>query len=132
MENQGEKKNEPQTCQFDLLCGNFKLTSRILTKNLLTKLMRLKCGTNEVEKYSEIVCTQSVQKGDNRKLIKDAMKYKVDDAKFAEKQEISEFVRSKIEYHRVVINRSMIDEIFNRMMKAEVEHVWNEGKAMYC
>ena len=90
--------------------------------------MRLGCGTNEVEKYAQIVCKQSVRKGGNRKLIKDAMKHKADDAKFAENRARSEFVKCKNEYNKVIKNGSMIDVIFNRMMKDEVEHIWNEGK----
>ena len=97
MQTQCQKKNQPQTClvrpspksdlylwnhqtrqghhgraMHNLVCGNFKLTRRVLTKNLMTKLMRLKCGTNEVEKYADILC-KNVRKGDNRKLIEVAI-----------------------------------------------------------
>ena len=64
-----------------LLCNNLKLTRRVLTKNLLTKLMHLNIGTNEVEKYAKVVCHQNVRKGRNNKLIREAMKHKVEDAK---------------------------------------------------
>ena len=90
--------------------------------------MKLNCGTNEVERYAQVVCKQNVRRGRNDKLIKDTMKHKVEDAKFDENEVRKLFVRSKIEYCRVIQRGSMIDMVFNRMMKYEVEQVWNEGK----
>ena len=109
----------------ELLCSNMKLTRRVLTKNLLTKLMHMNCGTNEVERYAQIVSNQSVRKCRSNRIIKEAMKFKVQDAKFDEKQVRNHFVKCKIEYSKVVKRGSMVDIIFNREAKESMETIRN-------
>jgi hypothetical protein len=47
--------------------------------------MKLKIGTNDVEKYAVIVCKQNVRKVMNSKLIMHAMRSKVCDAELDER-----------------------------------------------
>ena len=49
------------------LCSNLKLTRKVLTVNLLTKLMRLGVGTNEVAIYASKMAKQNVRRGRNYK-----------------------------------------------------------------
>ena len=44
----------------DLLCDNLKLSRRVLTKNLLSRLADLGVGTNDVEEYTKNVMKQNV------------------------------------------------------------------------
>ena len=47
------------------LCSNLKLTKKVLTVNLLSEMVRLGIGTNEVENYAFKMSKQSVRKGRN-------------------------------------------------------------------
>ena len=109
----------------DLLCSNMKLSRRTLTKNFLLKLKLLGVGTHDVERYASGVCRQNVRKARNVKLIRDILKHKVDDAKYDEDCARKQFVRSKIIYYKIVKRGSFVDQEFNRVMKYEVEWVWN-------
>ena len=40
----------------------------------------------------------------------------------------NQFIRSKVVYQKHVRKGSLIDDIFNRIMRHEVEYVWNSGK----
>ena len=108
-----------------LLCANLKLARRTLTKNILKKLMWLGVGTNDVEKYVEKVCKQNVRKARNSKLIRDTMRTKVADAEYVEKQSRKEFVKKSIQYGRLTNRGSFVDVEFKRMMKYEVEYVYD-------
>ena len=112
----------------DLLCTNIKLTRRVLTKNVLKRIMNLNVGTNEVEKFAASVSKQNVRKGRNVKLINYTMRTKVSDSEFDEKTVRQEFVQKSVEYSRLTIKGSDVDKEFRRLMKNEVEMVWNEGK----
>ena len=61
----------------NLLVTNIKLSRRVLTRNLLKKMMHLNLGTNEVERFVLKVCRQNVRKGRNKMLIRDTMRTKV-------------------------------------------------------
>ena len=39
-----------------LLCTNIKLSRRVLTKNLISTIMKKNIGTNDVEKYVHVLC----------------------------------------------------------------------------
>ena len=61
------------------LCNNIKLNRRVLTKDLLKKLVALGIGTNDVEKYAARMSNQNDRKGRNSKQIRDTMKSKLPD-----------------------------------------------------
>ena len=46
----------------ELLCMNIKLTRKVLTRNVLRRIMELNIGTNEVEKYASMLSKQNVRK----------------------------------------------------------------------
>ena len=85
-------------------------------------------GTNDVEKYAAIVSKQSVKKFRNTKLIMCAMRTKLSDAEYDERNTRNQFMRNSIEYARVTFRGSPADKEFKQMMKHEVEYVWNDGK----
>jgi hypothetical protein len=86
-----------------LICTNIKLTRRVLTRNLLRRLVRENVGTNEVEIYTARVCKQNVRKMRDVQLVRQAMCSKLRDAEYDEKMIRSEFVRTSVEYRRVTI-----------------------------
>ena len=112
----------------NLLCTNIKLARRVQTKNVLMSILKLNIGTNDVERFAFVVSKQNVKKVRNVNLINYTMKTKVCDAEFDEKNTRKEFIRKSIEYGRLTIRGSVFDEEFRRLMKIEVEKVWNEGK----
>ena len=112
----------------DVLCENLKLTRRVLTKNLLSKLAALEVGTNEVEEFTKKVCKQNVVKTRNRKLVKKVMMSKVEDALVDEKRVRRTFVHRKIQYSRMIRRGSVIDMEFMRLVQYEVRKVWDNGK----
>jgi hypothetical protein len=61
-----------------------KLTRKVLTKNLIRTIMRKNIGTNDVEKYVNVVCKQNVRKKRNVGMIQYAMNMKLDDAEYDE------------------------------------------------
>ena len=77
----------------DLLVDNLKLAKRNLTKDLLSRLMFLGVGTNEVENYAQRVSRQNVRRGRNVRMVRDMMRNKLDDARFDERQVRRMFVR---------------------------------------
>ena len=81
-----------------------------------------------METFAKVVCNQNVRKRRNGKLVNEAMKHKVNDAAFDEKRMRRVFVRSRIEYSKNVRKGSMVDVVFNKMMKDEVEQIWLTGK----
>ena len=110
------------------LCSNLKLTRKVLTENLLTKMMRLGVGTNEVEIYARRMSKQNVRKGRNYKLVRDTMRSKIRDAEYDKRVARRQFVRDIIEYRRVTKKNSFVDVEFRRIMKWEVETVWECAK----
>ena len=50
-----------------LLCSNMKLERKVLTKNLLRRMMTLRIGTNEVELFVNRISKQNVKKGRKEK-----------------------------------------------------------------
>ena len=111
-----------------LLSTNIKLTRKVLTKNLINTIMKRNIGTNDVEKYVQVVCKQNVRKTRNIAMIRHAMKMKLDDAEYDERVTRKYFYEKLNEYRKVMIRGSLVDEEFRRMMKREVEDVWMEGK----
>ena len=111
-----------------LLCNNIKLTRKVLTRNLIRTIMKRDIGTNEVEKYVDIVCKQNVKKKRNVSMIRYTMRMKLDDAEFDEKMIRKQFNMKRSEYEKATIRGSPVDEEFRRIMKLEVEDVWVKGK----
>ena len=56
------------------------------------------------------------------------MKEKLLDAQLDQKHIKGEFLRSKGRYQELVKKNSLIDVIFNNIMKYEVGKLWQEGK----
>ena len=56
------------------------------------------------------------------------MKCKVEDAEYDWKCAKRKFVEDSVEYHKVIKRDTFVDLEFKRIMKLEVEHVWNIGK----
>ena len=56
------------------------------------------------------------------------MRMKQDDAEWDEKCARRKFVEASIEYAKVIKKDKFVDEEFKRIMKTEVEYVWNTGK----
>ena len=100
----------------DLLVDNLKLAKRNLTKDLLSRLMFLGVGTNEVENYAQRVSRQNVRRGRNVRMVRDMMRNKLDDARFDERQVRRMFVRSKILYRKTVQRGSYTDMEFHRVL----------------
>ena len=90
--------------------------------------MKLEIGTNDVEKCAMIVGKQSVKKIRNSKLIMYAMRLKVCDAEHDERCTRRMFMKKSVEYARQTYRGSPVDREFKRLMKYEVEKVWNIGK----
>ena len=80
-------------------------------------------GTNEVETFVEKMSKQNVRKGRNDKLIRSVMKDKLEDAEFDERCKRKDFVRNKVEYGRIVRRGSMVDRVFQNLMKYETEQI---------
>ena len=110
------------------LCSNLKLTRKVLTKNLLRKMMNMNVGTNEVERYVLRTSSQSVRNERNVRLIRNMMRSKVEDAEYDERCTRRQFVKNRKDYRRMVRLGSFVDLEFNMMMRYEVEFVWNNGK----
>ena len=112
----------------NLLCSNIRLTKRTATFNLLKKMKTASIGTREVELFAKVVTGQNVRKYQDRKLVAQGMKAKVDDAQYDVKRMRSQFYIAKTQYHKVVKRGSAIDRQFTRIMKIEVEKEWAERK----
>ena len=90
--------------------------------------MNRNVGTNDVEKYVKNVCKHNVQKKRNIGMIKNAMKMKLEDAEYDEKNVRKDFIYKLSEYKKATIRGSSADVEFRTTMKYEVEEVWNVGK----
>ena len=60
-----------------LICSNLKLSRRVLTRNLLRRLLNLSVGTNDVMKCASMIMRQNVRNHYDEKLIRDMMRSKV-------------------------------------------------------
>ena len=107
-----------------------KLTRRVQTTNLLNTLRRQNIGTNEVEKWSRICGGQmsSHIKNNDRKLVSSAMKMKVEDAQWNEKQMKKKFLVSKTQYRNVIKRNSFINVEFQKLLKSELGKLWQQRK----
>ena len=107
-----------------------KLTRRVQTTNLLNTLRRQNIGTNEVEKWSRICGGQmsSHIKNNDRKLVSSAMKMKVEDAQWNEKQMKKKFLVSKTQYRNVIKRNSFIDVEFQKLLRSELGKLWQQRK----
>ena len=57
------------------------------------------------------------------------MREKILDAECEERYVRNNFLKSKKNYYECVRKNTIVDILFNRMMRHEIENVWNEGKA---
>ena len=110
------------------LCKNIKLARKVLTRDLLSKLVVIGVGTNEVENCVKEMSKQNVKPGTNMKLVRDIMRNKLEDATYDERRMRRQFLKRKIEYQRSLMKGSLLDMRFHEVMKYEVEKVWMMGK----
>ena len=117
-----------ERAMFSFIVCSFKLCRRVLTKNLLSELVKRGVGTNEVEKCVESLSKSSIRKGRNTKMIRFIMSEKLIDAKIEEKRVRKEYEKRRLEFNRIVPLGSEIDTWFRILMRIETEKVWNERK----
>ena len=110
------------------LTSNIKLTKRNLTLNVLRKLFDKNIGTNEVMNNAVSMSKQFVRKRFNDKLVKYVMQMKIVDAEKEQQSTRHEFYRMKSQYYQYVNKNGLIDMMFHRMMRDQVEKLWYEGK----
>ena len=90
--------------------------------------MQKNIGTNEVEHYVKNMCKHNVRKNRNVGMIRSAMKVKLEDAEYDEKQTRKLFNAKFKEYRNCSVKGSVIDEQFNKVMRHKVEEIWRLGK----
>ena len=108
-----------------LLSTNIKLAKRVSTVNFLRNLIRLRIGTNDAEKVCESLQRNFARKTGGRRIVSIAMRLKLADAEWCEREIRREFYQHKNEYYSVVRKNSYIDYEFSELMKYEVGVHWN-------
>ena len=117
------------------LISNLKLTKRNLTVNRLKTLWKNKIGTNEAMIHANNISKHFVRRNGYNRSVQYIMKEKILDAECEERYIRNKFLKCKRSYHEVIKKNSIVDIIFNRIMRYEVEKVWSEGKVnknYYC
>ena len=104
------------------LYSNIKLSKRVSTVNLLTRLKNAGLGTQEIER-----------KNQDRMMVSQGMKVKIQDAEFEVRKVRGQFFEAKTQYMELVNSSSLkmnseIDKEFKKVMKFEVEEVWRQRK----
>ena len=112
----------------DFLTCSFTLCKRVLTKELLSDLVKCGVGTNEVERCVEILSKSSMRKTRNIKMIKFIMNDKLLDSKIEEKRVRKEYERKRAAFNRIVPVGSEIDTWYRILLRIETERLWVEGK----
>ena len=117
-----------ERAMFNYILCSFKLCKRVLTKELLSDLMKCGIGTNEVEGCVRNLNRCSVRKGRDTKMIRFIMSRKVIDARIEEGNVRRELEKNRLDYNKFVSKGSEVDLRFRSRMKEETERIWREGK----
>ena len=108
--------------------SNIKLNRRTLTVNLLRTLCNINCGTNDVMFTAKNMSQSSHRKGSMERFRKMLMREKLSDALSDEAHIRKQFEISKSMYFRSVKRNSIIDNIFQSIMRQKVESLWSKGR----
>ena len=73
------------------------------------------------------LCYLSIRNSD-RKLVTHALKFKIEDAEWNANRVRRQFFMAKSTYRHTVRRNSMVDVMFKKMTKANVESLWRERK----
>ena len=128
LSDQTQRPEEARQAMHNLFCSNLKLVKRTQTSNLLQKLQRAGVGTNEVERFAKVCSGQNVRKGFGRRLVDQALKFKVEDANWDTRNVRRQFYVAKSSYRKTIHRNSAVDIEFRRLMKLEAEWLWSERK----
>ena len=107
---------------------NIKLNRRVLTVNLLKVLVSQNCATNDVMFTARNMSKSSFRRGSDDRLRKVLMKEKLSDALADESYIRKQFEMCRNRYYKSVTRNSLVDNIFQNMMRQKVESDWKEGK----
>ena len=107
---------------------NVKLNRRVLTVNLLKVLVSQNCATNDVMFTARNMSKSSFRRGSDDRLRKVLMKEKLSDALADESYIRKQFEMCRNRYYKSVTRNSLVDNIFQNMMRQKVESDWKEGK----
>ena len=110
-----------------LLC-NVKMCKRVLTRNLLDSLVKQRVGTREVQRGVSKMYRNKKNMRRQHRTINIVMKDKLSDSEDEVKKARIEFEKVTEEYRREVPQGTVVDSLFNEIMKRETERVWTEGK----
>ena len=112
----------------NLWTSNVKLNRKVLTVNLLMVLSSINCGTNDVMFVARSMSKCSQRKGSTERFRKILMREKLNDALSEESHARKKFEICRNNYNRSVRKNTLIDNIFQNMMRQKIEDDWKEGK----
>ena len=112
----------------DFWTSNLKLNRRVLTVNLLKMLESENCGTNDVMYTARSMSKSSFSRRLYDRVRKVLMREKLNDALADESYVRKQFNMCRNNYYKSITKNSLVDNIFQDMMRLKVEKDWNEGK----
>ena len=110
-----------------LLC-NVKMCKRVLTRNLLDSLVKQRVGTKEVQRGVSKMYRNKKNMRRQHRTINIVMKDKLSDSEDEVKKARVEFEKTTEEFRKEIQQGTVVDSLFNQIMKRETEKVWTEGK----
>ena len=113
----------------ELLSCSVKMCKRVLTRNVISRIVRNGVCTNDVESCVKIVCKRNEHNQRRKKKIRNfLMKDKLEDAEKDLAKSKSIFHCKIVEYQNTVPPGSAVDISFRSIMTMENEKTWKTGK----
>ena len=110
------------------LLSCLKVSKKVITRDLLSVLLKYKISTNDVNKCVQILCKDNMNQKRREKLVCCMMKDKLDDAEKEVRRARRENSNKIEEYRKVIREGGPADLSFKMIMRREGEKVWNNGR----
>ena len=110
-----------------LFC-DVKMCKKVLTRNLLDRLVSKRIGTREVQKGVSKMYRNKKNMRRQHRTVNIIMKDKLIDSEEEVKKAKTDFERATKEYREEIPQGTIIDTLFNTIVKKEMEKIWNNGK----
>ena len=110
-----------------LFC-DVKMCKKVLTRNLLDRLVSKRIGTREVQKGVSRMYRNKKNMRRQHRTVNIIMKDKLIDSEDEVKKAKTDFERATKEYREEIPQGTIIDSLFNVIVKKEMEKIWNNGK----
>ena len=110
-----------------LFC-DVKMCKKVLTRNLLDRLVSKRIGTREVQKGVSRMYRNKKNMRRQHRTVNIIMKDKLIDSEDEVKKAKTDFERATKEYREEMPQGTIIDSLFNVIVKKEMEKIWNNGK----